>query len=236
MALNHGTKPIVTDGLVLCLDAADENSYPGSGTTWTDLSGEGNNATLSGPTYNASGYFTFDGSNDYADTSNVLGLTDWPFTFSAWVRSPSSASGTDNIMALADQSTNIRQCYMAIATNDKFLITIQNSGYLFVYCDDDSDVRDSLWYNYVVSYISNTERKAYINGVLNSSFSAAVGSITTDIAFSSLWDSFDIGRLGRSSHTDYLKGDIAISCVYNRELTAAEVKQNFNAHRHRFGV
>lgn len=61
MAINYGPK-IVTSGLVLCLDAADTLSYPGSGTTWTDLSGRGNHHAITGsPTYN-SGRFTLDGS------------------------------------------------------------------------------------------------------------------------------------------------------------------------------
>ena len=71
MAFNNGPR-IVTNGLVLCLDASDRNSYPGSGTTWYDVSNNGNHATLTnGPTFSTSngGIFTFDGSNDYADVS-----------------------------------------------------------------------------------------------------------------------------------------------------------------------
>ena len=55
---------IVTDGLVLCLDAANKDSYPGSGTTWYDLSGNGYNSTAAGtvgPTFNSNGYFEFTG-------------------------------------------------------------------------------------------------------------------------------------------------------------------------------
>ena len=73
MSLNHGGKPIVTDGLVLCLDAANPKSYPGSGTTWTDLSGNGNNGTLvNGVGYNSDngGSLSFDGVNDYVSKSS----------------------------------------------------------------------------------------------------------------------------------------------------------------------
>jgi len=69
MAFNNGPR-ITTNGLVLCLDASDRNSYPGTGTTWYDVSGNGYNATLTnGPTWSSTGYFIFDGSNDYADIS-----------------------------------------------------------------------------------------------------------------------------------------------------------------------
>mgnify|MGYP000176052642 CR=1 FL=1 len=67
--------------------AANTKSYPGTGSTWFDMSGNGNNMTLSGPTYNSNGYFDFDGSNDYGYASNNgLGTgADIPFTFEMWV-------------------------------------------------------------------------------------------------------------------------------------------------------
>ena len=69
MALSHSPS-IITDSLILCLDAANTKSYPGSGTVWTDLSGNGNNVTLTnGPTYSSvdGRSIVFDGTNDYAD-------------------------------------------------------------------------------------------------------------------------------------------------------------------------
>ena len=66
MPNNYGPR-IVTDGLVLCLDAGNSKSYPGSGTAWNDLSRNGNNGTLNGPTFNSAdrGSIVFDGTNDY---------------------------------------------------------------------------------------------------------------------------------------------------------------------------
>ena len=69
MGLTHSPR-IVTDGLVLCLDAANAQSYPGTGTTWTDRSTSGNNETLTnGPTFDSAnrGAIVFDGSNDRVD-------------------------------------------------------------------------------------------------------------------------------------------------------------------------
>ena len=82
---------IVTNGLVLCLDAGNPRSYPGSGTLWNDVSGNGNNGTLNNsPTYTSgvNGYFTFDAVNDYVDsgkTATQLGVYDADYTFDAWV-------------------------------------------------------------------------------------------------------------------------------------------------------
>ena len=80
MSLGHGAS-IVRNGLVLYLDAANPKSYPGSGTTWKDLSGNGNNGTLvNGPTFNSAngGSIVFDGTNDYVITTNLLNPTTNP--------------------------------------------------------------------------------------------------------------------------------------------------------------
>ena len=89
----HGGPNIVEDNLVFHVDAANTRSYPGSGTTWTDLSGNGNNATINGATFNSGngGYFIMDGSNDYITLGTQLNSTIAPnsedndVTFSFWV-------------------------------------------------------------------------------------------------------------------------------------------------------
>ena len=86
MAVGYNPR-IVTDGLVLCLDSANTKSYGGSGTTWTDVSGSGNNGTLyNGPTHTsgADGYFTFDGSNDYSQLSDTLAPSTGSFSGFFW--------------------------------------------------------------------------------------------------------------------------------------------------------
>lgn len=76
-------KSIVTDGLICHLDAGNKNSYSGSGTSWTDLTGNGYTATLvNGVGYNSSGYLTFDGVNDYvitASVSNYKSISTWAY-------------------------------------------------------------------------------------------------------------------------------------------------------------
>jgi len=83
-----GAQPIVTDGLVFAVDAANYESYPGSGTTWSDLSGNGNDGTLiNGPTFDSenAGGLTFDMTNDYitCNNSNSLTITGSAITFEA---------------------------------------------------------------------------------------------------------------------------------------------------------
>ena len=79
--INFGSG-ISTDGLILHLDAANVNSYDGTGNTWYDLSGNGNDATLIGPEYNTDGYFEFDG-NDIVQSINASGLTN--LTIEVWM-------------------------------------------------------------------------------------------------------------------------------------------------------
>ena len=88
MGLSHSPR-IVTDGLVFCVDAGDKMSYPGAGTTWTDLSKNRNNGTLTnGPTFNSAngGSISLDGSNDYIsvgsfneDSSQDLSVMVWVY-------------------------------------------------------------------------------------------------------------------------------------------------------------
>jgi hypothetical protein len=99
MALAHSPK-IVTDGLVLCLDAGNPKSYPGSGTTWTDLSGNGNNGTLvNGVGYNSGngGSLVFDGVNDRVtiNASSHTNLSSGNFTISSWFYIPTSVDTTN---------------------------------------------------------------------------------------------------------------------------------------------
>lgn len=92
MAIFKNNPPIVTNGLVLYLDAANRQSYPGSGTTWNDLSGKGNNGTLiNGPTFSNDngGSIVFDGVDDYGSLGNSLGNGFSQITVNAWVNTTS---------------------------------------------------------------------------------------------------------------------------------------------------
>jgi len=109
MATRGGPK-IITDGLVLSLDAANTKSYPGTGTVWKDLSGNGNNGTLvNGPTFNSgnNGSIVFDGVNDYASTTPVSNLTipqmEGDITYEYWIE-PTQATATGLIQSTSGTS------------------------------------------------------------------------------------------------------------------------------------
>jgi hypothetical protein len=96
---------IIESGLVLCLDAANKNSYRGSGTTWTDLSGNGNNGTLTnGPTFSAGnqGSIVFDGVDDYVEVSNASSLNASTQTISVWYNATTVPGRAATIVAKHD--------------------------------------------------------------------------------------------------------------------------------------
>ena len=112
MGVAYNSK-IVTDGLVLCLDAGNSKSYPGTGTTWTDLSGRGNTGTLTnGPTYSSAngGSIVFDGSNDFVQCTGSLTLT--TATFIVWMRRNGNQNQYDGI--LISRGTNFPECFYKI--------------------------------------------------------------------------------------------------------------------------
>ena len=168
MATNYSPS-IVTDGLVLCLDAANTKSYPGSGTTWTDISGRGNNGTLTnGPTFSSDdgGSIVVDGSNDFILTPRVTGtgLSNRSVSWGIWVN-PSSTSG--NIMSMSSSNPQSAWNMPPIAAFDqKFRGKIWNNTILI------SDTYNlNQWYYLVLvfKYASSQSDRGqffYVNGEL----------------------------------------------------------------------
>ena len=130
MAFNYSPK-IVTDGLVLCLDAGNPNSYPGSGNTWKDLSRGRNNGTLvNGPTFSGAngGSLVFDGVNDYNQHINLQNFINQDITISLWV----------NFTVLNGLTT-----YVFYHRPEK---TTESLTYLYIY-------RNSFWDNGQLSFL-----------------------------------------------------------------------------------
>lgn len=219
---------IVTDGLVLALDAASVNSYPGSGTTWFDMSGNGNNATLyNSPTWNSAGYFTFDGTNDYAGiTFNSATMAAWALgqTIIVWEYHSFNDGSRRNIW---------NQAYGGYGT------WTHEGGYSINYFWGDAGV-DNLPYTSINSSTTPinvwnmlvTSRDAsnaywYVNGVNTSSGANPYAELTATTANISI----GIGYTGT-----YWVGNMAVIMAYNRALTSAEILQNYNAQKSRFNL
>jgi len=226
MAFSNGPV-IVRDGLILALDASDKNSYPGSGTTWYDISGNNNHATLvNGPVFSIAngGIFDFDGSNDYAyvaDTSTLDLAGDKSQCI--WVYMDQSYSGT-GILGKADSSVN------------GMALTYGWSGYGFQNIAWNSVNEPSVaaiaadinnWYYYVGTQSGGT-RYVYIlgaNGLRTSNYSGGNHTWNNNL-------NFTIAMIA-GYHTNMKAGAVH---VYNRALTESEILQNYNAQKSRFNL
>ena len=225
MATNYSPR-IVTDGLILCLDAADRKSYPGTGTTWTDRSGRGNNGTLGadiGFSSSNGGYFTFDGASD-TDSGIRVAVTDFDttemtgITMSAWVKS-NSISTSQNIISRNGP-------YFMRIVGSKLRMGIYTGSWLFA--DGPTTLSSDTWYNFAITW-DETTAKSYINGVLEDTESKT-GSLAAGTTNQWLGYTSSVGEQGP------FDGQMAKIDIYDGALTASEVLQNFNAIKGRFGL
>ena len=217
---------VVVEGLVLALDAGNSKSYPGSGTTWTDLSGRGNNGTLTnGPTYSSAngGSLVFDGSDDYVNCGNATSLSFTNnLTVSIWCSSNNAASYRSPLMKSSNSSWADGFGYYQLSGIFAFYINQWNGAQIVSVSKASFSIT-----NFVATY-NGVNLKLYENGTLIQTGS----SYTTNISNSST--NLEIGRGGGGSYN--WSGNIAQTQIYNRALSAEEVTQNFNALRSRFGI
>jgi hypothetical protein len=230
---------IITENLVLCLDAGNPKSYPGSGTTWTDLSGRGNTGTLTnGPTYNSAngGSIVFDGVNDYALVTNPTTLQNQNFTISTWVNPGTQNTaiisiidfehvvGNGWVLQSEDATTN-RYYYFAWYDGTQF----QPTGAGGFGVGKGIQITTSVWQNIVYSK-SGTSLLGYING--NQVYTGTASNSNVNYLSNR---NLQIGS-GTGGGARFLTGRIPQASIYNRALSASEVSQNFNALRSRFSI
>jgi len=232
------TGGIVTNGLVLNLDAAKLDSYPGTGTTWRDISGNNNNGTLTnGPTFSGIGKqasIVFDGTNDYTSISNFnYGRT--AFTAEAWIMytanvtnnavgaigSWQTGAGRDNQWLLFSEGTGGAapywpQFYIQSTTNN-----------IYGASDTNTIMVINTWYQ-MCGVFDGSSVKIYLNGSLKNT-----NNIGSTVTVYNNNRPIEVGSFGISYFTQC---KIAASKLYNRALSAAEVSQNFNALRGRYGI
>ena len=217
MALAHSPR-IVTDGLRFCLDAANTKSYPGSGTTWTDISGKNHTGTLTnGPTFSSDngGSIVFDGSNDYVNASPTTKPASC--TFSCWAKSTNvstrmlfnaggNGSGPDLFFHSGIISWNIWD-----GNNNPF-------------GDVPSSATDGKYHNYVVVNDSSSNTKLYYDTELlgTATYKSAAGGTSMYI--------------GGTTNTYQWSGSISSFMIYDKLLTESEILQNYNSHKGRFGL
>ena len=216
--------PVVTTGLQLYLDAGNASSYPGSGTAWTDLSGNSRDGTLTnGPTYSATngGSIVFDGTNDYVQCTGSLTVT--AATFVTWIKRNGSQGTYDGILFSRGTNTTGMNFYtsnqLGYHWNDSSSTYNWSSGLT---------IPDATWCMIAVS-VTSTAATAY----LCQTGGTTTATNTVNHA-SSLLNDIKLAQDDAASR--YFNGNIAIAQLYNIALSAGQISTNFEADRGRFGV
>lgn len=232
---SHANLQIQATGLVLNLDAGNSLSYGGTGTTWTDLSGNSNTGTLTnGPTYNSGngGYILFDGVNDYVDIadSNSLDITP-AVTIDTWVNFP-TFTAYGGIIAKRSEASARGNYYLRVgnSTGQFQLGTFPSGVGHNIWSTTKTDFATNTWYH-LVGTISGSTHKIYVNGVeYGGSFGWGAG--TTMVA-----DTLNL-RIGMGYDSAGEPGNIKVATakIYNRALLLSEIKYNYNTQKARFGL
>ena len=225
------TPSIVTSNLVLWYDPSNIVSYPGSGSTITNLASTSLNGTISNATY-TSPYLTYNGSSsqiNIADNSLLEpGSGDW--TMEAWVYL-SSSSGSKVVLGKFDPG--------GAAQDVSYSIRIQGAG-IYAQIGNGSGVVDTALYTlplntwthvtYVWKNVATNSLEAYINGVSVNSVSHSFSSVLNTSA------NLYIGSYNGGEYSQYMNGRIGITRLYSAALSSAQVLQNYNADKSKYGL
>ena len=218
---------IVQSGLVMNLDASFKSSYLGSGTTWYDISGSGNNnGTLTGsPIYSTekNGVINFDGVNDYF--TNEIAISDTMNTIDIWVKMKSTINCPIIYYGSNEFQSNNWTWGIAVYPTGSHGFNEGPMNYPTSLYTESVDL--NVWKNFTMVRNDNGSVKLYKNGVL---VGTKAGSGTTSVRVST--DRLYIAKAG-SSYGNFDMGSVKI---YNRALSASEILQNFNALKSRFGL
>lgn len=238
MAYSYGPT-IVKDGLVLALDAANPKSYAGSGTVWSDLTGNGRAGSLvNGPTFNAAngGGIVFDGSNDFGYVSSTFpSYTN--FTVSFWIKINTTALHR-GIFCIKNSADN------ADYTNGNYAIHTLTGGYFGFEANElfaGNTSKNNTVINNIISHCTvvcnqtNLLTTYYLNGVAD-----GTQAMTATVTFSDHNLLFlgcrQYNTTGLVNVQNQLTGTVYSYNFYNRALSASEVLQNYTATKGRFGL
>jgi hypothetical protein len=226
MSFSNGPT-IVTNGLVLALDAGDRNSYVSGSTTWIDLAGTNNGTLTNGPTFNtgSGGSIVFDGVDDYGsfniDASNIYNVGE--LTFSVWYKVTSSGADT-SLLEIGGNYNNWSFYWDLLDSTGTLSFSI--TGNYSSRVTATTNTKTGAWFNSCGTFSANSA-KIYTNGILENTRNSISLLNQTGIKE---------GRIANDSQNHRMGGNVATAQIYNRALSAQEVLQNYNATKGRFGL
>lgn len=236
--------PVVDGNLILWLDAGQSTSYPGTGNTWTNLANASANTTLvNSPTFNNSGWFSFNGTNQSANTGlpgATTFTTDSDFTICCWAKFSAYKAAATSIGTLVGAFNyqgyglywNGTPTTYTFGSYMRYVSTVSNRI--------SSAISLDTWYMVTQSYSrSGNFHRLYLNDTLSGNTSTISGTFNSNLNTVSIGIAYGAGSDGTPGGgtvgTPFL-GDISQVMIYNRALTADEVGQNFNALGRRYGI
>jgi hypothetical protein len=214
---------IVTSGLVFYVDAGYSPSYPTSGLTWYDVSGYGNNGTLTnGPTYSSAngGSIVFDGVDDYVSLPINSTFNTPSVTYEVWA----------NLQTISDRHilyVNWQGNSLEVSSNRSVVMFNFSSGGQLGATTAANVFNWDSWTHFLGTYDASSQTlKTYVNGVLLATRTSTPSTI------------YAVGthQISGVQYGGEVKGNISIVRQYNRELTQAEITQNYNAQKSRYGL
>jgi hypothetical protein len=230
-AVAAGIQPVLTN-LIFLLDASNTTSYPGTGTTWFDLSANADNATLTnGAVYSTAGgapSILFDGTNDYATFGNGnIPQPSLPITWNFWFKAETTVAyqpdglfdtgpGLGNVMRVINDNAYTGTTNFPTVEWSGQSPTIPLQGY---------NVTNWNQYTFVYNYSVNRSIKFYINGIL-------IATKTGGVSSSLSWTEIVLGAINKNAY--FLNGYINNASLYNIELNSTQIIQNYNAYSPRF--
>ena len=223
--VNNPVNDIVTNGLIMKLHASNLSSYPGINSSFMDISGDGNNSTLTnGPTFNSNGFLELDGVDDYIDLPSSIatalnGLDEASVCILLKLNSNSNGVGDTGIIQLSNYNSSNGNLYF-YSNGYTYLSIFRTNRVSQVFAN--SSVVGTDWHMLTVTTTPGTNGwKCYINSTLKKE----VDGLSTV----SVNDSIQGGlTLGRNSNSRYTYGDIASCLIYDRALTVEEIEQNYH--------
>ena len=231
------TPNIITDNLLLYLDASNTSSYPGTGTVWYDLSGNNNDFNLNGPSYNSSDYFDFDGTNDYAKTVSTLDLSQYDYIT---VQINMLSENTNKVELTFEHSenwnTNIggfglaNQCGGSTYINNLHHTNHDRAG---IYRNYEANILND-WHqqtNIFSSVEDSSGRLTYLDGNLLNYSVQPTGSYPTGTSTS---NSLSFGNYhfyisSRAGSNYFFNGKVKSILIYGTNLSSSQINQNYDA-------
>jgi hypothetical protein len=238
---------IVRFGLVMELDAGNPLSYAGSGSVWYDVSGNTNHATLyNSPTWNSNGYFSLNGTNNYIKTTNTLDLSTYSAVTVLVIFKPRSYPVSGNVKFICELSTDFNSFTTGFvwtyndnsaSQNYEVIAGVKGDAGYNMGAWNKNNYNDLNWEISTAVFnksAASPETSLYNQGVAANVISNPIAGLTANNTNNFGNDYLFIGsRAGTSYFTDL---DIVSILVYNRALSAAEILQNYNAVKGRFGL